>query len=79
MLTSLPCLNSQVNLDEYQISVRQVSQKVLPPVLPAGIPAGTCAGYLPGRQTLVYGYGTTVTGTPTHNWPAFTIEAVVSS
>jgi hypothetical protein len=60
----------------YDISVRQISQDVLPqaPHAPNQLP-GCPANF---KQTDVLAYGpANVPGTPFHNWPAYTIEAQV--
>ncbi|WIA36699.1 hypothetical protein OEZ86_007976 [Tetradesmus obliquus] len=61
--------------DQYNISVREIFQSVLPTVLAADAPAECRDGYDPFRPTRLFAYGTEIHGQSTHNWPAFTIEA----
>ncbi|WIA31275.1 hypothetical protein OEZ86_002177 [Tetradesmus obliquus] len=75
-LTGAAKLNPQY--DEYEISAREIMQTVLPTSKPVDAPP-ECASYIPTPQTKVWAYGTVdVSGSTTHNWPSFTIEATRS-
>uniref|UniRef100_A0A383VIA1 Plastocyanin-like domain-containing protein n=1 Tax=Tetradesmus obliquus TaxID=3088 RepID=A0A383VIA1_TETOB len=75
-LTGAAALNPQY--DEYEISAREIMQTVLPTSKPVDAPP-ECASYIPTPQTKVWAYGTVdVSGSTTHNWPSFTIEATRS-
>lgn len=64
---------------QYEISAREIMQTVLPTSKPVDAPP-ECASYIPTPQTKVWAYGTVdVSGSTTHNWPSFTIEATVSA
>jgi hypothetical protein len=61
--------------DNYDISVRQIRQDVLPPA-PNALP--TCPVAFNPTTVLTYG-PRNIVGQPFHNWPGFTIEAQVGN
>jgi hypothetical protein len=63
--------------DLYDISVRQIPQPVLPATPNLGPPALKCPVSFTATNVLAYGPAN-IPGQLFHNWPGFTIEALVS-
>jgi hypothetical protein len=61
------------------ISARQIEQAVLPSTKATDALSLDCDTYNPAPKTKLFAYGTTdKNGVSTHNWPSYTIEAIVS-